>query len=249
MIATARLTDDYLQVLRDATRDRVAAARPAQLAERAALVTRLAPDPAATKQAKDHAAAVSAAEQAVREARVILRRAEDHVSELWRQSHGRSHGLNRLDDDTRAKLRASCHPALGVVWATLIRASFDAMAVRASVVGIEDVKEEIAPTAEESRRSWFRPAVRETIRPITSHNLQVAFLEAIGTARARVEDLAYQALDDTATLAALRGELDSVLRLQLPTNFHHVTNPLAVLRQKLNGDPLTLWTIAEEVIE
>jgi hypothetical protein len=248
MIATARLTDDDLQVLRDAKRDRVAATRPAQLAERAALFGALMPDPAAVKRERDHAAEVKTAEQAVSEAHRNLERAKERVSDLWRASHGRSHHALTVNQDARAKLRATAHPAVPFVFEALIRAGYNAMSVPMSVLGVESIEEEIPPSAEEVRRQWFRPFVRETIRPVTSHASQVAFLEAIGTARGRVEDLAYQALDDTATLAALRAELDNVLRMQLPTNFHHVTNPLAVLRRKLDGDPLSLWTIGEEVI-
>lgn len=225
----------------------MAANRPAQLAERKQLVAQLTPSPAAAKQEQAHTDEVKAAERAVHEAHLDLERAQARVSHLWRQSHGRSHGQNTRDQDARSRLRASAHPAIAVVWETMIHASFNAMAVRASVVGLEEVIEEPAADAPESRQWWLRPAGRTTrLRPLTTHAIQTSLLEAIRAAYARVEDLAYNDIAADATLAALRVELDGLLRLELPTNFHHVRQPLALLRQKLDGDALTLWTIAEE---
>jgi hypothetical protein len=249
MIATARLTDDDLQVLRDAKRDRLAANRPAQLEERARLVAALVVDPDAVKRERDHADEVKAAERAVAEIRVNLRRAEDRVSDLWRQSHGRSHGRNIRDAGVRDKLRQSTHPAVAFVIHQLTQIDFAACGVHSSVIAIDHSDEVDEPTPEQARKWWEKPFTRTTHRPVTSHTAQLALLEAIRSARTRADDLYYADINDDAVVARLRAELDTIVAVAVPLPLAHIHSKLVALRRRLDPDALSLWQIAEDAEE
>jgi hypothetical protein len=242
-----RLTPEDHETLALARRDRIARERPAQIEERKATIAQLAPDPAAVKQAEAHAAEVKAAERAVQEARVNLRRAEDRVSDLWRQSHGRSHGQITREADTRARLRQLAHPAISWVARALLNAGYAAGAVVPSVAGIEITETIEQPDGEEARRPWFQPRVRRERQPVSTYGPQKTFMAALSSARERVENLAYEAIDDEAVVARLRQEIDTLLHMpSLPMALAHITLGLAELCRKLAASPLDLWQIVDE---
>jgi hypothetical protein len=245
-LATRRINDDTESLLSQLRLDRVAAARPRQLAERAQLHATLAPpDAAELKQEAARAAELAKAERDVELARVALERACDRVSNLWRASHGQSHLQNTRDQDLKAKLRSLAHPIIPYVELALRNAGFAAMAVRPTVAGVETTETPIEPNAEEARRSWFKPTVLLTRQPVSTHSAQVAFLAAISEARAHVEGLQYEDLSDDDVVAKLRAEIDALVATRPPLALEHVRMGLVELRRKLAAAPLDLWQINE----
>lgn len=245
-LAMRRITDADHEILAETRRARVAAARPGQLAERAAIIATLAVDPAAVKREAAHAVELAKAERDVEVAQGALERARDRVSELWRNEHGRGHRANRNDDDARARLGALSHPVVAFVEQELRNAHLAACAVRPSFTGIEHSETPAEPAPETARRWWHIPAMLQTSQPISTHGAQLSFMEAILEARARVDDLQYADLDDDAVLGRVRQELDALVAFRLPLSLEHIRLGLAELRRKLNPHALELWQIGED---
>lgn len=246
MLAT-RMTEDDRKILTDVRRDRIAANRPAQLQERATLVAQLAPpDAAALKEQAALASELAKAEREVDEARARLDDALNRNAELTRARNGRSHGRLVVDQEARRRLRELSHPVIPFVVSVLQRALYDLCAVTPTLVAIEHTEEAIEPTPTEVRQSWFvRPRSRTTHTPVTSHAVQVALIEAVSTARERILALAYEALEDGTVVARVRDEVDRLVAMHVPLALSHINLDLSNLRQKLAGDPLSLWTIEE----
>jgi hypothetical protein len=165
---------------------------------------------------------------------------------LFRAGHGRKHGANIVDQDARRRLRESAHPAVSFVERALWTADLAAMAVTPSITGVEITDVPIEPSAEESRRAWFKPFMRQERQPVSTLPVQLSFMEAMRAARQRVDDLQYEDLDDEAVLARVRQEIDALVAMRLPMSLEHVRMDLAELRRKLAAAPLDLWNIGED---
>jgi hypothetical protein len=250
VLATNRVTSDNLELLAELRRDRVRQERPAQLAERAALVADLAPPDAATqKEQAALASELAKAERAVDEARARLDDALNRNAELTRARNGRSHGALQFSETARRRLRELSHPVLPFSVSVLQRALYDLCAVTPTLVAIEHTEETVEPSDAEKRQSWFvRPRTRATHTPRTSHADQVALMDAISNARERIASLAYEPIDDDALVARVREEVDALVATRVPLALSHINLDLVNLRQKLNGDALSLWSIGEESI-
>jgi hypothetical protein len=239
MIATLRrLTPDDREVLAAARRDHVLRVRPGQLEARLRLIAALAPAPAAAKQAELEQAEVAKARREVDNARAALERALQNVDDLTRPARGRWHGAQQLDGDIRRQLRELAHPVIERVVRALTRAHLDACAIRPVLEGIDQIDTEVAP----AQTRWFdRPFFRRTEVPVFSTGKLEAFVAAIRGARATVEDLAYQRLDDDVVVARLRAEIDAVLTMPVPSGALHVREDLAALRRMLIRDAIDLY--------